>query len=618
MYSKTKLSALLALATLVAPLGSTGCRKNSTGKLPDSSTTSKASGPVELSQLSNNKTDWSKVDDPSEDGLESEEIHEKLSAQLNAIGDAITNGKSLETLSKRLCASDLTSESLLPSKLNTVVDRPPLTVRRAKIGQNLRQQFQGNSGFQSAVGELQRFWQQFTHPRFKSKVVRVTQNDSGTIESKQYVAISGRNDGGSVEQNAIWSATWGRNDAGQLQIQSLHVDSFEQSELVGNGFSDVTQATLQSNNVRITEQFGRGMNHWIVRNHDLRYFSPLGNPGLAVGDVNSDGLEDLFICQESQLPNRLLIQQADGTAVDQSAQWNVDWLDGSRSALLIDLDNDGDQDLVVAVLGGLVVAENVGTKFNVRDVLETDDDTMSLAAADFDNDGDVDIYVCVGYPNDYFSADTQAVSAAAANRVYHDAGDAGRNTLFRNDVEQSVWKFTDVTEQIGLNVSNDRFSFAASWEDFDNDGDQDLYVANDFGPNNLYRNDGDNFTDVAAIANAEDRASGMSVSWGDYNRDGNPDVYVANMFSSAGSRITHQPEFKSSNENVRNRIQRFARGSTLLANSTDHVFHDVSESASVTLGRWAWSSNFIDFNNDGWDDLLVANGYITANDTGDL
>ena len=243
---------------------------------------------------------------------------------------------------------------------------------------------------------------------------------------------------------------------------------------------------------------------------------------------------------------------------------------------------------------------------------------MSINSVDYDQDGDLDIYVCVGYPNDAFADGTLAAQGAAANRVYHDAGGAGKNSLFRNDSKNGKWSFVDVTVDVGLGENNDRFSFASSWDDFDNDGDPDLYVANDFGNNCLYENSAGTFREIAEKANAEDRASGMSVAWGDIDRDGLADLYVGNMFSSAGSRITSQPEFKPNNEVVRKRIQRFARGSTLLANNGNGTFSDISVSSATTLGRWAWSSNFADINNDGWEDILVANGYITAERGGDL
>ena len=117
----------------------------------------------------------------------------------------------------------------------------------------------------------------------------------------------------------------------------------------------------------------------------------------------------------------------------------------------------------------------------------------------------------------------------------------------------------------------------------------------------------------------EDIATGMSVSWGDYNRDGLMDVYIGNMFSSAGNRIAYQNRFApGSSQQMKSYLRRTARGNSLFANMGDGTFRDVSELANVTVGRWAWASKFIDLNNDGNQDLVVANGFITTQDTGDL
>ena len=199
---------------------------------------------------------------------------------------------------------------------------------------------------------------------------------------------------------------------------------------------------------------------------------------------------------------------------------------------------------------------------------------------------------------------------------YHDANNGGRNVLLRND---GRWRFSHATLRAGLDANNRRFSYAAAWEDFDNDGDQDLYVANDFGRNNLYRNDAGHFTDIAPAAGAEDISPGMSSCWGDYDNDGLMDLYVSNMFSSAGKRITSQQRFhEKASDKTRAEFRRHARGNTLLKNMGDGTFSDVSAAAGVTIGRWAWGSKFADLNNDGWEDLLVTNGFITQQDSGDL
>ena len=144
-------------------------------------------------------------------------------------------------------------------------------------------------------------------------------------------------------------------------------------------------------------------------------------------------------------------------------------------------------------------------------------------------------------------------------------------------------------------------------------------MANDFGRNNLYRNDDGKFEDVAAEAGVEDISAGMSVTWGDYDNDGQMDLYVSNMFSSAGNRIAYQRNFNTqATGQIRSELQRHARGNSLFRNTGEGTFEDVSIDTGVTMGRWAWSSNFVDLNNDGWEDIVVANGFLTNDDTQDL
>lgn len=515
---------------------------------------------------------------------------------------------------------------LIPSNQSVVLSDELFEVRRAVTPSNLKTRT-GIDGFRDSIDELTAFWNACDDKRFEIKLTRALE-DGEELETRVMIAASGKSSEGMVEQHADWTARWTRSsDSGELKLASLVLTDFEQtlSKQTLTLFSDCTASVLEGN-ASFPSQLRFGINHWLLRNQDMRYFSALGNPGMAVGDVNNDGLDDLYLCQEANLPNRLFLQQPDGTVLDVSAAWGVDYLQGSRSAMLLDFDNDGDQDLAVAIMGGVVFASNENGRFEIKGVVKTDDDTTSISAADYDLDGDLDIYVCVDYPNERFSYANEisqvgsTVQGGAANRVYHDANNAGRNSLFRNEIDANGnWSFVDVTDQVGLDANNERFSWSACWEDYDDDGDQDLYVANDFGRNNLYENQNGRFVDRAQRSGVENAAAGMSAAWGDVNRDGQMDIYVSNMFSSAGHRITEQPQFKQDlDQEVKQRWRNFSLGNALFRNEGNGQFQSIEFEAGVNVGRWAWSSNFLDINNDGWQDIAVANGYITTDDSSDL
>ena len=344
----------------------------------------------------------------------------------------------------------------------------------------------------------------------------------------------------------------------------------------------------------------------------MHYF---GHNGLAVGDVSGDGLDDLYLCQAATVPNKLFIQQKDGSTKEVAAESGVDILNSSRGCLLVDLDNDGDQDLALTTPYATLVYTNDGSgKFALAQQLEFASGGYSLTAADYDNDGDLDLYVCVYYrkPGD--------ASALAYPIPYHDANNGGQNILLRND----DMDFVDATEETGMMAENHRFSFAASWEDMDADGDMDVYVANDYGRNNLYRNQlresgKATFTSDAAAPGIEDTSFGMSVCWGDANADGYIDLYTGNMFSGAGNRIAFQDKFQQHAPGViKQKLQRTARGNSLFLNNRNATFTDITMTSGARQGRWAWGSIFADLNNDGLEDLVVANGFVTGKREDDL
>src|SRR5262249_28491189 len=171
----------------------------------------------------------------------------------------------------------------------------------------------------------------------------------------------------------------------------------------------------------------------------------------------------------------------------------------------------------------------------------------------------------------------------------------------------------------GLDKNNTRYSFCCGWSDYNHDGWPDLYVVNDFGRKNLYRNNGDGtFTDVAEKEAVEDVGAGMSVSWLDYDNDGKEDLYVGNMWTAAGLRVSQQDIFKKeSSADVRALFQKHAMGNSLLHRGKDR-FDDATKAAGVGLGRWAWSSDAFDFDHDGFPDLYIANGMVSGPSRSDL
>ena len=577
------------------------------------------------------KNSWSELDDPNRDGWKSEVFSQRASRQLNELTKLLASDHTIQTEDlTRLAVAEIGCTPLLPPNLVTVYEDEVIQVRRPHPNQTTEAALRGFPGLLDALQPLQRLTGSAYDVRCEFKLFRVDP-DADLISTEQFFSLTGNGPSGRFECHAKWVVKWrdAKEDELPRMIEIL-VRQFEQSTKRGARstlFADCTDAVL-SRNECYRAQLLYGFNHWLQRSQDDRFNFLLGNPGVSVGDVNGDGLDDLYLCQEEGLPNRLFVQQQDGTARDVSEEAGVNWIDNSKCALLVDLDNDGDQDLAVALTGGVALAANNGDgEFHLRAVLETSSDVISLTAADYDSDGRLDLYVGVYHRDPAPQASRHsAIAAASAGVVYHDANSGGPNSLLRNGItSDGQWSFTDVTKEVGLDVNNRRFTLAAAWEDFDNDGDQDLYVANDFGRNNLYRNEapatgGHLFTDIAADAHTEDSASGMSVTWGDYDRDGWVDLYVGNMFSAAGNRITFQPQFKpKAPVHVKSRIQRFARGNTMYRNrGAATAFADTSDLSGVTMGQWSWSSNFVDLNNDGWDDLVVANGYITTEDTGDL
>ena len=173
----------------------------------------------------------------------------------------------------------------------------------------------------------------------------------------------------------------------------------------------------------------------------------------------------------------------------------------------------------------------------------------------------------------------------------------------------------DVTESVGLGENNNRYSFAPAWADYDGSGWPSLYVANDFGRNNLYRNENGKFRDVAAEAGVEDTGPGMSACWFDESGSGRPDLYVANMFTAAGQQVVKSKSFPyPPNEAWRGHT----KGNSFYRNLGEGKFSSEGAQLGIEMGRWGWCADAIDFDNDGHAELFLTCGMLTGNKSPDL
>ncbi|NUQ93121.1 MAG: CRTAC1 family protein [Gemmatimonadaceae bacterium] len=315
---------------------------------------------------------------------------------------------------------------------------------------------------------------------------------------------------------------------------------------------------------------------------------------VSVTDFDGDGWPDLYFTNSATgAPNALYHNRGDGTFEEVAASAGVADLNragegASMGAVWGDVDNDGREDLLVYRYGYLSLFRNVDGR-HFEDVTERAGlhrwiNSNGAIWLDYDRDGLLDLYVTA-----YFRGDID-LSHLATTRIMHNsfeyATNGGKNLLFHN---LGGGKFEDVTDRMG--VGSTRWTLAAASADFNGDGWPDIYLANDYGPEELYLNDrGRGFTLAKAGLDAESK-SGMAVALGDAFNRGRIDAFVTNI-SERG--------YIFQNNNLR--VNEMARGGR---------FRNVAEGALADAG-WAWGAQFGDFNNDGANELFVANGFISA------
>ena len=438
--------------------------------------------------------------------------------------------------------------------------------------------------------------------------------DPHSLQTRVRFELVGTGDGFFREQRVgNWELEWELFASGEVRLRSWKILDETRGRALVPAFADIAPQAFGAN-ASFAQQLLPGIDHWRTVLDGASGIDLYGHNGASVGDIDGDGFDDLYICQPAGLPNRLYRNRSDGTFEDITENSGVGLLDNTACALFADINNTGRQDLIVVrATGPQLFLNQGGGKFQLKpnafQFANPPQGTFTGAAiADYDRDGWLDIYFCLY--SFYQGSDQYRFPCP-----YFDAQNGPPNFLMRN---QRNGTFRDVTQQSGLNVNNNRFSFCCAWADLGGDGFPDLYVVNDFGRKNLYRNTGNGtFTDIAHEAGVEDVGAGMSVAWLDHDGEGKSDLYVADMWTAAGVRIAEQDVFqKNAPEEVRALYRKHAMGNSLFRNLDPHGsgnnFADETARSGTGIGRWAWSSDAWDFDHDGFPDIYIANGMISG------
>lgn len=445
---------------------------------------------------------------------------------------------------------------------------------------------------------------------FEIYAIDVAASSPLTVHTQiRYDIVAERTDDRQEERVGSWRVVWQASTPADWKATRWEVEPETLSILHGPAFVEITPHVL-GDTPSYNQQMLHGADYWRTTLDGAIGVDIYCNNGVAVGDFDGDGWDDFYVCQPAGLPNRLYRNRGDGTFEDVTEKAGVGVLDNTACALFADFDNRGLQDLLVVCGTGPLLFRNTGkgTFTLKRDAFHfkrPPQGTFTHAAiADYDNDGRLDIYFCLYMY--YLGLDQYHYPIP-----YYDARNGPPNCLFHN---QGNGIFVETTQSSGLDVENNRYSFAAAWGASRINGALDLFVSNDFGTSQLYRNNGNGtFADASAEARVEGVGAGMACCWGDFDNDGHQDVYVPSMWEAAGQRISNQPQFhRNASPRIRGLYQRHARGNALYRNLGDGTFENVGQRAGVEMGRWSWSSDFLDFDHDGYPDLYVANGYISG------
>lgn len=335
--------------------------------------------------------------------------------------------------------------------------------------------------------------------------------------------------------------------------------------------------------------------------------------GVAIGDINNDGLDDIYFTG-NMVPNKLYLNEGDFKFKDITKQAGVEgkntWTTG---VTMVDINADGWLDIYVCYSGKgtpntrrnqLFINQKDGTFVDEAASYGLDDPSNSIQALffDYDLDGDLDMYL--------LNHNTKVINEIEFDNARQDRNPDAGDKLYRND----GGKFVDVSQEAGILGNSMGFGLGVAVSDITRNGYPDIYISNDYiEPDYFYINNGDgtfseSLTDYFQHISYFSMGSDIS----DFNNDGLPDIFTLDMLPEDNKRqkLLYGPENYEQyalmvmrgfyHQNMRNMLH---------LNNGNGTFSEIGQLAGISNTDWSWATFFVDVDNDGWKDLFITNGY---------
>jgi enediyne biosynthesis protein E4 len=345
--------------------------------------------------------------------------------------------------------------------------------------------------------------------------------------------------------------------------------------------------------------------------------------GVAVGDVNNDGLQDIYFSSNLGT-NKLYLNKGGMKFQDITVAANVQARPGpwKTGVTIADVNGDGKPDIYVCYSGKMPPAKrsnqlfiNTGNDANGIPVFSEQAAQYGLADTgfstqayffDYDRDGDLDMFLLNHNPDNLPVLDEPSTFALLKNK---DANTGVK--LYRNDDNH----FTEVTQKAGISSSALTYGLSAGIADVNKDGWPDIYISNDYGvPDYLYiNNENGTFTDKLQTSMGHISHFSMGDNVSDINNDGLPDIFTLDMLPEDNRRqkLLFAPDnYEKFDLSLRSGFYYQYMRNMLQLNNGDGTFSEIGQLAGISNTDWSWSPLFADYDNDGWKDLYVTNGYL--------